>query len=293
MVDQIKHVGSVTSTSDIIRGLWREHSAGDRRMPYTSVLADHQTKGRGRLGRTWTTPPKKALLMSTVVRVSPSALPWVSLLSGLAVQRAITDSSQPRRKPDPQPQQKHGIYLENEVQPKARPSRVDLKWPNDVLVNGKKVGGILSEYLGQPVTQDGSHFVSVGTGVNLTQTAGELPTPEATSLALEGDFRTDRQTFAEAVRSHLAWVFAQAEDPATLERLKNEYRSHCVTLGMNVTATLSNARITGAATAISADGHLLIEDRAGAIHTVQAGDVAEHHGPHLTYKKDPVKEFVA
>ena len=267
MVDQIIHVGSVTSTSDMIRSLWRKCSAGEGLVPYKSVLADHQTEGRGRLGRTWTTPPKKALLMSTVVPVGAATLPWVSLLSGLAIRALIVNHLKAG----------HG-------------REVRLKWPNDVLIQGKKVAGVLCEYLG---SKGKDHFVSVGIGLNLTQTADELPTTRATSLALEGGLETDRRDLAEAVRSHLTSVFAPIDAGVTLQELQEEYRRTCVTLGTNVTVTFGNARITGAAIGINMDGRLVIEDAAGATHIVQAGHVAEHHRPHLTAKEEPEKESAA
>ncbi|HVL81148.1 MAG TPA: biotin--[acetyl-CoA-carboxylase] ligase [Actinomycetota bacterium] len=115
------------------------------------LIADHQSAGRGRQGRTWTASPGTSLLMSALLRDVPAdRAPLVGLAASLAVARALDDP------------------------------RVGIKWPNDVQVSGRKVCGVLGE-----LAQDGA--VVVGIGLNVHQGPGDLPPDvEATSLAIEG-----------------------------------------------------------------------------------------------------------
>ena len=137
--------------------------AASEPLPHFTVLATaNQTAGRGRLDRSWVTPPGKALAISVLLK--PELLPsqslenlsWVPLLAGLAVAEAL-DTSLP-------------------TGDESNPTSV--KWPNDVLIDGLKVCGVLSELL------PNSQGLVVGAGINVLQTREELPVPTATSLAL-------------------------------------------------------------------------------------------------------------
>ena len=148
------------------------------------AVADEQTEGRGRLGRRWLAPAGTSLLVSILLRpqVNPARLPELSLVAGRACAEAIADVAD----------------LEPEV-----------KFPNDVLLGGRKVAGILAE------ASEGR--VVLGVGVNVTQQAGELPpgarTP-ATSLAIETGRAVDRAELLVSLLEHLeqryeAWLLAQ------------------------------------------------------------------------------------
>ena len=166
--------------------VWVERCASTQQLldgaPEGAVaVADEQTHGRGRLGRTWEAPPGKALLFSIVLepRVPGERLPELSLVAGRALAQAIAAET--------------GL-------------RAEVKAPNDVLIGGRKVAGILGE------ATDGR--VVLGIGVNVAQDAGELPTRTqfaATSLALEG---------AETDRGRLLATILE-----TLERLYDEWLS--------------------------------------------------------------------
>ena len=118
------------------------------------VAAEHQNAGRGRLDRTWETPPRSGLTFSVLLRpTAPTASwPWLPLLAGYAVDKAL----------------------------KAAGYEASVKWPNDVLLDGRKVAGILVER----VETDAGPAAVVGIGLNVGMTAEELPVPEATSLAV-------------------------------------------------------------------------------------------------------------
>ena len=118
------------------------------------VVAEHQTAGRGRLDRSWETPPRAALTFSVLLRpsVGPEQWPWLPLLTGYAVGTALRDAG----------------------------FDAGVKWPNDVLIGDLKVAGILVERVDTPT----GPAAVLGVGLNVSTTAEELPVPTATSLAL-------------------------------------------------------------------------------------------------------------
>src|SRR3972149_1730335 len=142
----------------------------------TVVRAEHQTRGRGRLGRDWVDEPGSALLISIVLRpaVEVSRLPQLSLVAGIAVAGALEETS---RLP------------------------VAVEWPNDLLIRGLKVGGILAE---PSIGADRVAVVILGIGININQTrlAGDLE-GRATSLAREGARPFDRECVLTAVLERL------------------------------------------------------------------------------------------
>jgi len=144
------------------------------------VVAEEQTEGRGRLERTWVSPPRAGLTFSVLLRPVSDQLGWVPLLGGLAVVRAVREQT--------------GVDAV-------------LKWPNDVLVGEKKAAGLLAEAVGGGVV--------LGVGLNVTTRADELPHAMATSLALEGARSTDRDTLLRAVLRGL--TFAEADRAAYRE----------------------------------------------------------------------------
>ncbi|GAA1556538.1 biotin--[acetyl-CoA-carboxylase] ligase [Kribbella sancticallisti] len=207
------------------------------------VAAEYQSSGRGRLGRTWTTPARSALLMSALLRptgVSAARWPWLGLLVPLAVAAAV------RRV--------------GEI-----PAQV--KWPNDVLVEDRKLAGILLERVDGPAA-------IVGIGLNVTLRADERPTDVATSLALEGSATTDRVTVLAAVARELAtryqlWVDAEGDPSVILP----EYRELSATLGRSVRVELPDGKfLEGTASELDHDGRLVVLTADGP-RALAAGDV--------------------
>ena len=203
------------------------------------LIAESQTAGRGRHGRTWSTPPGSQIALSAGVGVGavPSeAWGWLPLLTGVAVVDAVAEVA--------------GVTA-------------GLKWPNDVLVGTGKLAGILAEVAAP------APVVVVGLGLNVT----EAPDPVATSLALLGA-AVDRAELTEAVLSHLAaridgWRAAGGAD-ATLAA---DYRSRSVTIGNRVRASLPGDRtVEGVAADIDEVGRLRI-DTGEEVLTVSAGDI--------------------
>ncbi|MDF1602979.1 biotin--[acetyl-CoA-carboxylase] ligase [Nocardioides sp. YIM 152315] len=209
------------------------------------VAAEHQTAGRGRLDRSWATPPRSALLFSVVLRPTvPAAVwPWLPLLTGYVVARALRGAGYD----------------------------AGTKWPNDVLIGDEKIAGILVERLQTP---SGPAAV-VGIGLNVSLTPEELPVPTATSLLIASGAEPDRTDLlvllVEAlVEAYDAW---QAGGESARDRLAASYAAACVTVGRDVRVDLpSGDPLTGRATGVDRDGRLVVRGPAGET-AVGAGDV--------------------
>ncbi|MDN5794445.1 MAG: biotin--[acetyl-CoA-carboxylase] ligase, partial [Intrasporangium sp.] len=211
----------------------------------------HQTGGRGRLGRGWQVPDRAAVSMSVSVPAARSAdLPWVPLLAGVALSRAIGTVSAAS----------------------GRPLTPRLKWPNDVLIaddGDRKVSGILCELVADGT---GTHVV-IGTGVNVDQARAELPVATATSLSLAGA-PVGREQLVIAYLAELGRLFTPE---ATGERTAATaaYRRLCSTLGQRVRVHLSGGVfVEGTATGIGTGATLLVSTTDGR-RAFAAGDV-EH-----------------
>jgi len=206
------------------------------------VVAEHQTAGRGRLDRTWWTPPRAALTLSVLLRpaLDPEDWPWLPLLTGVAVARAV------------------------------REARVDaaLKWPNDVLVGELKVGGLLAERVDTAV----GPAAILGIGLNVSTTRSELPVETATSLTLTG-VDVDRTLLLVGLLASLRREYDAWRGAAGREALHAAYSDLCSTLGRQVRVELpAGEPVTGLATAIESGGGLVIESGRERL-TVGAGDV--------------------
>ena len=215
------------------------------------VVAEHQTSGRGRLDRVWITPPRAALTVSFLLTpkdVPRARWPWLPLLAGIAVSEAV-----------------------------RRVAEVDteLKWPNDVLMAGRKVAGILVERVERGVAP----AAVVGIGLNVSSARSELPVPAATSLALEGAATLDRSVILREILRSFAALYLQWQeergDPAG--GLSASYVRRCATLGRRVRVELPTGKqVHGEATGIDADGHLQVRT-ANGLAVLGAGDVVHVH----------------
>jgi BirA family biotin operon repressor/biotin-[acetyl-CoA-carboxylase] ligase len=212
------------------------------------VATEHQTAGRGRLDRTWQTPPRSALTFSALLRppaaqVPATRWPWLPLLAGLAVTSALREEG----------------YA------------AGVKWPNDVLLLGaggdRKVCGILVER----VESETGPAAVVGIGLNTSLTAEELPVPTATSLAVESGRPVDRTALLLRV---LGSLFARyTEWTADPDLLRPAYAAASATLGRQVRAELPDgSSLVGTAVAVDETGRLVIATPGGE-RRVGAGDV--------------------
>lgn len=208
---------------------------------YSALVAGEQTAGRGRMTRSWSSPPGTSISLSVLVRPQRPVEEWglLPLLSGLGVARAI------------------GSLGVDAV----------LKWPNDVLLPAdgeRKVCGILAEVVATPTPG-----VVVGMGVNVGQERGDFPVETATSLRLVG-LEVSRPVVVRAVLEQLATVYREW-DGHGWAGVKGAYEAVCVTLGRQVRVELPDgSNVTGIASAVLDDGRIVVGGKAFA-----AGDV--HH----------------
>ncbi len=212
------------------------------------VIAEHQTAGRGRLGRDWTAPARSGVTLSALVRphdVQVARWSWIPLLTGLAVAAALRAEAQV---------------------PAA------LKWPNDVMVDDRKLAGLLVERVEN--ARHGPAAV-IGIGLNVSLRADELPVPQATSLALAGAATTDRTVLARAILRALEGLFTDWQrwggDPQ--HGLQSAYVDACATLGRRVGVTMPSGEIhEGEAVGIDTSGRLLVRTQQRQV-ALGAGDV--------------------
>ncbi|MBO0607919.1 biotin--[acetyl-CoA-carboxylase] ligase [Myceligenerans salitolerans] len=232
----------------------------------SALVAEHQTAGRGRAGRSWATPPRASLIVSVVLRPSvPAArLGWLPLLAGASVVRAVS--------PDDD-----------------GPGGLAVKWPNDVLVRAdrpapglggyRKVAGVLAEVL--PTGGAGTPAaVVLGIGLNVSQDRDELPVATASSLALAGFGELDRTPLLATLLTELTDAVGRWEqaggDPVG-SGLADECGRVSATLGTRVRAELAggSGTVEGEALRLDATGALVIRTDDGEERAVSAGDV--HH----------------
>lgn len=249
---QLEWLGEVDSTNAALAA-----RASTGLAPRWLVYAtDHQTAGRGRMGREWTAPPGTSLAVSVLLTaqgVDHERLGWFPLAAGLAMTRAVAALL-----PD---------------------AGVGLKWPNDVQVEGLKVSGLLAEYVAD------AHAVVMGAGLNLTMTHEQLPTEQATSLTLhganpEGLLDAALSRYLTELRS-LHGDLAAADFDADRAGVRDAVAAACTTLGRDVQVHLpGGGELLGVAEGIDESGRLLVRPPGGAPpQPVAAGDVT-----HLRYE---------
>lgn len=253
----IHRLASAPSTNDEL--LARAATSAE----FTVVVTTDQTAGRGRLGREWVAPPGQCLAASVLLRPRMPAgetlgfdhWGWIPLIAGVAMSRAVAA---------------------------VLPARAaSLKWPNDVLVRGRKVCGILGELL---PAGDG---LVLGAGVNLTIPADGLPTPTSTSLALEGA-TLEGDELVDAVLS--GWLDGFRGLYTEFLRLGGDEEGSgvravaleaCSTIGQEVRVSLpGGGELVGIAIDIDRAGRICVQSETdGRIQAVAAGDVT-----HLRYE---------
>lgn len=218
----------------------------------TVLVTEHQTAGKGRLGRDFTTPARAALTFSLLVRpaVPSDRLGWLSPLMGVAAVAAIGEVT--------------GVGAV-------------LKWPNDVLVPGRERDGKLAGILAEADFSDpGRIGVVVGMGLNVSQARDELPVETATSLRAAGAGPVQREELLSSVLAgfeerYTAWTNASGN--AEVSGLAAEYRHACRTIGRRVRVHLPGDRLMeGTATGVDDQARLLVSGPAGE-QRLHVGDV--------------------
>ncbi len=278
-VPRFEFLAEAGSTNDELREAASGADAAS--WPHGSVIVtDNQTHGRGRLGRTWLAPTGKTLAISLLLRPEllggrpfpTDAYGWIPLIAGAAMTEAVRRAVDAASALDADDDDDESGGLE-----------VELKWPNDVLVSGYKICGILSELLPPPTGARVVGAVVVGAGLNLTLDEHDLPTLTSTSLLLA----TGRAPDADAVLAdylsgflELFRDFTEAGGDAAASGVDRRVSALCGTLGSEVRVELPGEReLLGRAERLDRDGRLVVIDREnGEPQAVAAGDVT-----HLRY----------
>lgn len=262
----------VGSTNDELRRVATGVDASG--WPHGSVIVtDDQTAGRGRMGRTWLAPTGKTLAISVLIRPGelPGTLPvdalgWLPLAAGAAMTETVRDEVDRAAADRPADETDGSGGVD-----------VTLKWPNDVLVSGFKVCGILSELVPD------HDSVIIGTGLNLTLDEHDLPTLTSTSLLLATGRRPDADAVLAGYLERLLALIAglaAAHGDAAANGLADRVAALCGTLGQEVRVSLpGGGELLGTAERLDRDGRLVVRDHEnGEPQAVAAGDVT-----HLRY----------
>ncbi|HXI73101.1 MAG TPA: biotin--[acetyl-CoA-carboxylase] ligase [Verrucomicrobiae bacterium] len=231
-----------TSTNDVIEKLARDGVSEG-----VVVFAESQTKGRGRLGRKWISPERKGLWFSVLLRpdLRPQEATQLTVASATALRRAIA--------------------AETGLKP-------EIKWPNDILVGGKKVAGILTELSAE---LDRVRHIILGIGVDVNLDTGELPVELrklATSLKMESGEKISRAELAVAILQALDEDYARI-GAGKFAAVADEWEAHCATIGKNVTVLIGDRKIRGRAESLDDDGALLVRTEHGHLERIIGGDV--------------------
>ncbi len=233
---RIHHVAVADSTMHLARSLAR--AGADEG---TLVIAEQQSGGRGRLQRSWLSLPG-GIYMTLVTRpaAAPTQAPRINLLVAVAVSDAI--------------ERLYGL-----------PARV--KWPNDVLIDGRKVCGILAE---MEAESDAVRFVNVGIGLNANSHVADVQQGAVSLLELLGR-PVDRARLVREVVEGVLSRLPRLTDMSIIE----EWRSRTVTLGREVSVVAAGAPVAGVAVDIGPSGALLVRAKDGQVHEVVAGDCVQ------------------
>ncbi len=214
----------------------------------TVVIAESQSGGKGRRGRIWASPPLANLYCSIILKpdIMPQGAPQLTFLSAVAVARAIELTT---------------------------PLLPEIKWPNDLLISGKKVAGLLNEMSAET---DAVNFVILGIGVNLNMTGeqfpADLPYP-ATSLKLESGVAVDRSRFAGVMLHELDRLYDEFCRRG-FGPIREEWQRRCNANGRQLLVTDSGAEpVRGDFAGIDGDGALLLDTGHNKLHRITCGDV--------------------
>ena len=212
----------------------------------TVILADHQTGGRGRMGRSFSSPKGLGIYCSVILRphAEPSGLLHLTPMMAEAARRAVMEAT--------------GLSPQ-------------IKWVNDLVVNGRKLCGILTEMGLKGAKTD---YVIVGVGINCNQKTEDFPAELqkiATSLSMELGKEADRETVMEALLHQIENASAELENP---KRWMDAYRKNCITLGKEVQIIRGEEVRRGVAEDMDDTGALLIRLSDGSRERVESGEVS-------------------
>lgn len=239
----VRFFPSVGSTNDLLKQAARTGAEEG-----LAFVADEQVTGRGRRGRSWTAPSGSSLLNSVLLR--PSWLQaadtfLITMLAAVAAAEAIEDCTS---------------------------LSVGLKWPNDLQIGARKLGGILVE---AELSNTAVRWVVIGCGINVNWEPRTIPelADRATSLSAELGRTLDRRALLRALLSRLDARYLDLRRGARAA-LQRDWRERLITLGQPVSAETPQGQLLGVAIDVTADGALVLRDQHGQQHLISAGDVS-------------------
>jgi BirA family transcriptional regulator, biotin operon repressor / biotin---[acetyl-CoA-carboxylase] ligase len=215
----------------------------------TVIMADEQLNGRGRMGRTWASPKGKGIWMTIMLKpkISPADASKVTLLTACAVCKAIEEIS--------------GLYTQ-------------IKWPNDIVLNGKKLCGILTEMSAEI---DEINYLIIGIGVNVNIDLEDFPhelQAIATSIKIEKGDMIIRKELAAAIINNFERYYKGFIMTGSIKDYINEYKERSAILGKEVRVTSSTLELQGTVVDISEEGQLQLELCDGSIKEIISGEVS-------------------
>ena len=237
----IRYFKEIDSTNEEVKRIAR---AGE--VEGVTVIADKQTAGKGRLGRSWDSPSGNSIFMSILLRpqIRPDKASQITLMAGLAMCEAIC--------------------LVTGLDAK-------IKWPNDIVVSGKKVCGILTEMSAE---MDGINYIVVGIGVNVNNTDFPGNLSYATSLKLEGQKEYQRREIIKVFLEKFEPYYMAYKEVPTLEMIIPIYKRYCITLADKVKIIDSIKEYVATPLDINVDGSLVVKTEDGEINTILSGEVS-------------------
>lgn len=240
---RIHYFNEVGSTQQVAGEL-----AGQGAAPGTAVIAELQTAGRGRLGRSWHSPAGVNLYSTIILRpqMPLAEVPRLTLVAGLAAAEALET---------------------------VAPGLIALKWPNDLWLKGRKAGGIIAEAITDSRQQ--LACVLLGIGLNLNLALHEIPEDlhdKATSVRIVTGRRCDRIAVAAALFRRLDARYTEAQEHG-FASMSPEYERYFALAGKQVTVVDGSARLSGTATGIDRTGALMLETSSGVARVI-AGEVS-------------------
>lgn len=221
------------------------HKIAEEAVEGTLVIAEEQKAGRGRLTRVFHSPKHTGIWMSLILKpdLALYKAPQFTLIAAVAVAEAIRDTA--------------GVTPE-------------IKWPNDLLINGKKITGILTEL---QADSDRIHSIIIGIGVNVNQQSfPEELSGIATSLAIEKGETVPRAQLVQAILKNLERYYEEYMENG-FAAIKVKWESLAVSIGRHITARTANGSIRGKALGITDEGVLKLEDEHGVIHSIYSADI--------------------
>jgi BirA family biotin operon repressor/biotin-[acetyl-CoA-carboxylase] ligase len=240
LFDKVVYHSSVSSTQTMAHQLVNEGEDEG-----TVVVADEQTQGRGRLGRVWKSQRQAGIWMSLILKpnIDVRQAPQLTLVTAVAVTRALRE--------------KTGL-------------NVEIKWPNDLLVNGKKIVGILTEMQADP-DRIQSIIIGIGANVNHDYFSDEISSI-ATSLTLETGESFDRAELIGEILTEFSWLY-ETYLTKGFSFIKPLWEAHSLSIGKKIIARRAKDSIEGEAIGINDEGVLLLKDKNGEIHHIYSADI--------------------